>query len=420
MSTPELGASPPSPIGRAPGLVGRLTAPRDGMSPERTATLGDGRHPATQDTPTEQVTAPDGGPGAVTRRGAMALGGLAAVCAMTAADSGDEPAFAAADVAPLPAALLPPAPHVVLTALDVPPGADAVRSLAELARLAREPGGGARAAIALGSSWFDKAGLAASRPLGLTPMPSFVGEVLDAALVHGDLLLQVSAVTAELARQVSGSLLRAVPGAGVRWEKRGFRAGSRLSEGRALARNLFGFVEGHGNPSFRSSPDAAEVACVAAGSGEPRWAVGGSYQVIRIVRFATRLWDLEPVPVQERVMGRRRDGTWLDGTRPTGRPVFDADPEGRITPLDAHTRRANPGTPGVAAPRMLRRGYSYHDGPEDQGMLFMAFQGDLELGFAGVQRRLAGQSLDRYMLTVGGGYYFLPDLSHGTPVEFTV
>ncbi|MEU7854268.1 Dyp-type peroxidase [Nonomuraea sp. NPDC049141] len=352
-------------------------------------------------------------PGVTTRRGAMALAGLAAVCAMTAADSGDEPAFEATDVAPLPAVLLPPASHVVLTALDVPSGADAVRSLDALARLAREPGGGTQAAIALGASWFDKAGLAAARPVALTPMPAFVGDVLDPALVHGDLLLQVSAGTAELARQVSGSLLRAAPGVRVRWEKQGFRAGGQLSEGRALARNLFGFMEGHGNPSYRSSPGAAEVARVAAGSGEPRWAVGGSYQVVRIIRFATRLWDLEPVPVQERVMGRRRDGTWLDGTHSTGRPVFDADPEGRITPLDAHTRRANPGTSGVAAPRMLRRGYSYHDGPEDQGMLFVAFQGDLEQGFAGVQRRLAGQTLDRYTLTVGGGYYFLLDLSRG-------
>ncbi|MFD1538359.1 Dyp-type peroxidase [Nonomuraea guangzhouensis] len=138
--------------------------------------------------------------------------------------------------------------------------------------------------------------------------------------------------------------------------------------------------------------------------------MGGSYQVVRIIRFATRLWDLEPVPVQERVMGRRRDGTWLDGTHPTGRPGFDADPEGRITPLDAHTRRANPGSSGVAAPRMLRRGYSYHDGPEDQGMLFVASRVILSRG---VQRRLAGQTLDRYTLTVGGGCYFLPDLSHG-------
>ncbi len=38
----------------------------------------------------------------------------------------------------------------------------------------------------------------------------------------------------------------------------------------------------------------------------------------------------------------------------------------------------------------------------------MAYQRDLEDGFAGVQRRLAGEELSRYTLTVGGGYYFVP------------
>ncbi|MFI6798714.1 Dyp-type peroxidase [Streptosporangium canum] len=354
----------------------------------------------------------------MTRRGAMALGGLAAVCAMASADSGDDPVFTAAGS--LPAVLLPPAPHIVMAALDVPPGQEAVRAFAALAHLARDSGGGTQATIALGASWFDKAGLAGARPTALTSMPPFPGDVLDDGLVHGDLLLQVSAATAERAHQVSTSWRRTAPSARVRWEKRGFRPDSRLSDGRALARNLFGFVEGHGNPSFRSGPPPAEVVRVAPGSGEPRWAVGGSYQVVRVIRFATRLWDAEPVHVQEEVMGRRRDGTWLDGTAPTGRPAFDADPDGKLTPLDSHTRRANPGTPGVPAPRMLRRGYNYHEGPDSQGMLFVAFQNDLERGFAGVQRRLAGHPLDRYTLTVGGGYYFVPDISCGDPFEFVI
>ncbi|MFF4418364.1 Dyp-type peroxidase [Streptosporangium sp. NPDC001559] len=359
---------------------------------------------------------PPDGREAITRRGVIALGGLATLCAMTSADSGDDPVFVSDGS--LPAVLLPPAPHIVMAALDVPAGQEAVRAFAALARLTRDPGEGTQAAVALGASWFDKAGLTGARPTALTRMPLFPGDVLDDGLTHGDLLLQVSAATAERAHRVSASWRRTVPSARVRWEKRGFRSDSRLSDGRALARNLFGFVEGHGNPSFLGGPSPAEVVRVASGSGEPRWAAGGTYQVVRVIRFATRLWDAEPVQVQEQVMGRRRDGTWLDGTAPVGRPAFGADPDGKLTPLDSHTRRANPGTPGVAPPRMLRRGYNFHEGPDSQGMLFVAFQSDLEGGFAGVQRRLAGQPLDRYTLTVGGGYYFIPDLSRSDPFEF--
>ncbi|MFC4532024.1 Dyp-type peroxidase [Sphaerisporangium dianthi] len=366
----------------------------------------------------------------VGRRTAFALGGLVVAACAVGADSGEAPAFAAADAEALPAALLPPAAHVVLTALDVPPGQDAARAYAALAR-ATPASGGVQAGVALGASWFAKAGLEAARPAALIPMPRFTGDVPDDALTHGDLLLHVGAATAEAARLASGSWLRSAPSARVRWQRRGFRPGNQVSGGRVLARNLFGFVEGHGNPSFRAAgtgrspagadaePGPGEVVRVAAGPGVPAWAVGGSHQVVRVIRFATRLWDAEPVPVQERVIGRRRDGTWLDGTPAAGRPAFADDPDGTATPLDAHVRRANPGTPGTPAPRMLRRGYSYHEGPQDQGMLFVAYQGDLELGFAGVQRRLAGQPLDRYTLTVGGGYFFLPDVSRGLPAELT-
>jgi deferrochelatase/peroxidase EfeB len=70
----------------------------------------------------------------------------------------------------------------------------------------------------------------------------------------------------------------------------------------------------------------------------------------------------------------------------------------------------------VAPPELLRRGYSYRAGHEE-GLLFVAFQRDLDRGFAGVQRRLAGEPLGRYTLAVGGGYFFLPPAGAADPPD---
>ena len=38
----------------------------------------------------------------------------------------------------------------------------------------------------------------------------------------------------------------------------------------------------------------------------------------------------------------------------------------------------------------------------------MCFQRDLDAGFVTVQDRLAGEPLEEYIRTVGGGYFFVP------------
>jgi deferrochelatase/peroxidase EfeB len=42
----------------------------------------------------------------------------------------------------------------------------------------------------------------------------------------------------------------------------------------------------------------------------------------------------------------------------------------------------------------------------DQGLLFIAYQNDLERGFITVQRRLDGEPLEEYIKPVGGGFFF--------------
>ncbi|MFE2597051.1 Dyp-type peroxidase [Streptomyces sp. NPDC059396] len=190
----------------------------------------------------------------------------------------------------------------------------------------------------------------------------------------------------------------------VRWRIDGFRAANRVEGGRGLARNPFHFTEGFGNPA--GERETAERTLVRAGQGEPDWAVGGSYQVVRIIRFATELWDKDSVHEQERIIGRRRDGRWLDGTPTDEEPNFAADPKGRLTPLDSHVRLAAPDRRNP--PPLVRRSYSYDRGDGDTGLVFSCFQRDLAQGFEAVQKRLEGEAMAKYLLTTGGGYFFVP------------
>ncbi len=235
-------------------------------------------------------------------------------------------------------------------------------------------------------------------------MPSFAGDVLDPAQSHGDLLLQVTGTSARAVSKAADQTLDALPQWRVRWRMAGLRPENRTEDGRGLARNPFHFTEGYGNPA--TSAGTADRAIVTGAQSEPSWAVGGSYQVVRIIRLATDFWDRDTVHEQERIIGRRRDGRWLDGTPSTERPVFSTDPQGKITPLDAHVRRAAPDRRNP--PPMVRRGYNYRGGDGDQGLIFSCFQRDLARGFETVQKRLEGEAMAKYLLTIGGGYFFVP------------
>ena len=79
-------------------------------------------------------------------------------------------------------------------------------------------------------------------------------------------------------------------------------------------------------------------------------------------------------------------------------PNYANDPDGKVIPMDAHIRLANPRTPESQSNLMLRRGYSYSLGVSNAGQLEMGllfcYQADLEKGFLTVQkaqRRSAGR-----------------------------
>ena len=149
---------------------------------------------------------------------------------------------------------------------------------------------------------------------------------------------------------------------------------------------------------------------IAADDGEPAWTVGGSYHVVRVIRMFVEFWDRTRLAEQEALIGRRKaTGAPLDGEVELDVPDYAADPDGAITPLDAHIRLANPRTPETEDSLLFRRGINFSrgfdgDGHLDQGLAFVSFQRRLQQ-FLDVQARLAGEPLEEYIEPQGGGFY---------------
>jgi deferrochelatase/peroxidase EfeB len=275
------------------------------------------------------------------------------------------------------------------------------------------PADGLTVTVGFGSSLFDdRYGIATAKPVHLTEMTSFPNDNLDPNLSGGDMLLQICAGSSDTAIHALRDIAKHTRGGmQINWRMDGFVSPPRPA---GVPRNHFGFMDGIANPNVDDEAVGNRLLWVAPGTGEPDWAVGGTYHVCRIIRQLIEFWDRVSLNEQQTMIGRyRASGNVLGTTSLTALPDFAADPKGRTIPLTAHIRLANPRTTETEDSRIFRRGYNYDNGIDlagnlDMGLIFNAFQQNLTRQFIATQTRLIGEPMVDYISPVGGGYFFVP------------
>ena len=267
----------------------------------------------------------------------------------------------------------------------------------------------------VGASLFDERfGLAGRRPPELREMPFLANDRLEPDRSHGDLLLSIASASQDTNLFALRQLMRATRATlTLKWTIDGFSRRVQAEPGEAGTRNLMGFVDGTVNVDFTDDGQMNDVVWVGENDGHPAWAAGGTYQVVRIIRMFVEFWDRTRLREQQDLIGRQKaNGAPLDGDVETDEPDFAADPDGKVTPLDAHIRLANPRTPETAGQRIFRKGFSFSRGFDgsgqlDQGLAFVSYQRSIDRQFMPIQERLAGEPLEEYIVAQGGGFFFV-------------
>ncbi|MFF9347801.1 Dyp-type peroxidase [Streptomyces sp. NPDC014734] len=219
-------------------------------------------------------------------------------------------------------------------------------------------------------------------PASFGALPAFPGDRLDPRRSNGDLLVQLCAAdrwTVTVVAELVGTAAHSA-GAVPRWTQSGFLP---LTAPGTTPRNLFGSKDGIANPDR-----TAAERWVWDTTGTHR---NGTVLVYRRIHMDVTGFTALPEAERDRVIGRRaHDGAPLSGTAEHDEPdIYAKNPDGSyVIPATAHVRLASPRYDGGA--RMLRRSYSYDDGPTDRGLLFCAFMRD-PAQFTRVQDRLAAR-----------------------------
>lgn len=267
----------------------------------------------------------------------------------------------------------------------------------------------------LGPSLFERAELSAlPRPAGLHSLPPFRGDALDPTRSDGDLGVQACADDPQVAFHAIHQLAQRGRGlATLRWYQQGFNRATAVGDGQATPRALIGFKDGTNN--IRSADVQAQQRHVWIGrNNSAPWLVGGTYMVTRRIRFLFDVWDSTSLRGQEAVIGREKaSGAPLGGAHEHSAVRLGARIDGApAIPLNAHIRLAAPANNGGV--RILRRGYSFADGVDQQtggldaGLFFISFQRSVE-NFSRIQHVLSQHdALAKHVLHVGSAVFICP------------
>ncbi|MCD7101904.1 Dyp-type peroxidase [Pseudoclavibacter sp. 13-3] len=265
--------------------------------------------------------------------------------------------------------------------------------------------------IGFGARVFELAGR--TPPPGVGSLPAFSIDRLRPEFSGGDLLLMIGSddpITLSHTERVMIKNMRFF--ATVAWRQQGFQRARHSESPTTTPRNLFGQKDGTVNP--RPGTDAFEQQVWGASGGFAPWTENGTTLVLRRVRMNLETWDeVDPVGRENSIGRRLGSGAPLTGTDEFDEPDFDAKNAVGFPIIDlaAHMRRARHADGRV---RIMRRGYSYDDGVDadgvaDVGLLFGAWQADVMQQFVPVQQSLADMDLlNQWTVPIGSASFAIP------------
>ncbi|SDJ38227.1 deferrochelatase/peroxidase EfeB [Frankineae bacterium MT45] len=271
--------------------------------------------------------------------------------------------------------------------------------------------------VGFGPSLFDdRFGLAGKRPAALADIPGFRGDQINPDISNGDICVQACSDDPQVAFHVIRNFARLARGTAViRWSQLGFGRTSSTSTTQQTPRNLMGFKDGTNNIKAEDNAELDSYVWVGEETDQA-WMKGGSYVVSRRIRMLIETWDSDYIADQERIFGRSKDS----GAPLTGKDEFDKvdltakDSQGDpVIAASSHIRLAAPASNGGL--KILRRGYSYTDGIDQQsglldaGLFFLAYQKDPRQQFVPIQRRLGeSDGLNEYIRHTSSGVFAVP------------
>jgi dye decolorizing peroxidase len=267
--------------------------------------------------------------------------------------------------------------------------------------------------VGFGPGLFSKLGLEDQRPESLQDLPSFKVDALREEFSGGDVLMHVSADDPiVLSHAVRTLVSDSIAFASVRWTQQGFSNAQGVVPSGVRQRNLMGQVDGTDNPQF-GTEDFNNLVWINEG---PQWIRGGTILVLRRIAMQLNTWDKLGRTDKEQVIGRHLDtGAPLGSKNETDPLDLGAvDERGlKVIPNFAHVRRASPTNPKE---RFFRRPFNYEvgtsaDGTPDVGLLWTAYQKNVNEQYLPVQKRLDEfDLLSKWTLPIGSSVW---GIAHG-------